>query len=290
MLTAAFFIVANAALTPPLTQAPVAAAQAPPPPDRPITRMVQNLGDDLARLGALDTLMILGAGGVASGVTSRSDDRVDRWTLDHPAPSWTVIGRVGGDGWTMGAAALGTWGLGKLSERPLLAHVGSDLIRAQVLNGVLTTSLKVTVNRRRPSGGKHAFPSGHTSATFASAGVLQQHFGWKAGAPAYAAASFVAWTRVRDPAHWVSDVVFGAAIGLASARAVTRGHHSRTWTLMPVGVPGGVGLVFLRIDPRRCADAADNQTLRDKRVFMFEQLRKIRSGDHHYLIDVDQFS
>ncbi len=250
MLTTAIFVVVNAALASPAAQAPGAAAQM-PPPDRPITGIVRNLGEDLRSLGGGDTLAILGGGGLAAAVISRSDDRVDRWTLDHPASSWTAIGRTGGDGWTMGIAALGTWGLGELLDRPLLAHVGSDLIRVQVLNGVLTTGLKVTVNRTRPYGGHHAFPSGHTSATFASAGVVQEHFGWKAGAPAYAAASFVALTRVRDRAHWVSDVVFGAAVGLASARAVTRGHRSRTWTLTPVAVPGGVGVVFMKINPGR---------------------------------------
>jgi len=223
------------------------ASQAPaPPPDRPITRIFQNLAEDAKRFPALDTLVILGAGGVISGLASGSDDRVDRWTLDHPAGSWTRIGRIGGDGWTMGGAALGTWLIGEVTDRPLVAHVGSDLIRVQALNGVITRVVKIAVNRKRPSGGGHAFPSGHASAAFASAGVLQQHFGWKGAVPAYAAASFMALTRVRDRAHWVSDVAFGAAVGLASARAVTRGHQSKTWTIMPTAVPGGAGIIVMR--------------------------------------------
>ena len=235
MLTAAFVIAVNAALSP---QAPL--------PDRPITRIVQNLGQDLLALRAFDSLVILGAGGAAAAIASNSDHQVDRWTMDHPAPSWTVMGRVGGDGWVMSGVALATWATGELTHHRLTAHVGSDLIRAHVLNGVLTTSLKVSVNRTRPNGGKHSFPSGHTSAAFSSAGVLQQHFGWKVGVPAYAAAGFVGLTRVRDRAHWVSDVVFGAAVGLASARAVARGHQSSTWTIVPVAVPGGGGIVFTR--------------------------------------------
>ena len=241
---AALAITASAAVAP-LQQVPQAPPQ-PPPPDRPITRIFQNLGEDLKRFPAMDTLVILGAGGAASAVSSNSDHRVDRWTLDHPAGSWTRIGRVGGDGWVMGGAALGTWIIGEVTDRRLVAHVGSDLIRAQVLNGVITRTVKVVVNRTRPSGGGHAFPSGHASAAFASAGVLQQHFGWKAAVPAYAAASFVALTRVRDRAHWVSDVVFGAAVGLASARAVTRGHQSKAWTITPVAMPGGAGLLVMR--------------------------------------------
>jgi len=234
----------------PTTQAAPAAPQAPapeaPPPDRPFARLFQNLGADFVSLGKADTIGILGGGGFAAVIASYSDDRVDRWTLDHPAPSVTAVGRLGGDGWTMAGAAVGTWAVGRALERPLLTHVGSDLIRAQVLNGVITRSLKIVVDRQRPSGGGHAFPSGHASASFASAGVLQQHFGWKAGVPAYAAASFVAWTRVRDRAHFVSDVVFGAALGLASARAVTRGHDSRTWAVTPMAIPGGAGILFTR--------------------------------------------
>jgi membrane-associated phospholipid phosphatase len=250
VLTVAFLIVANAAALTPQAQSPPVPDQA-PPPDRPITRLVQNLGEDLTRLPALDTLAILAAGGLAATVAGNSDHRVDRWTLDHPASSWTKIGRVGGDGATLAGAAIGTWALGALADQPLMTHVGSDLIRVQVLNGVLTTGLKVAVDRRRPSGGRHAFPSGHTSAAFASAGVLQQHFGWTVGAPALAASSFIAYTRVRDRVHWLSDVVFGAAVGLASARAVTRGHQSRSWSVTPVAVPGGVGVVFLKTGSRR---------------------------------------
>jgi membrane-associated phospholipid phosphatase len=241
----AIAVAAAAAVTPVQTQAPPSPT-APPPPDRPITRLVQNLGDDLVHLPAWDTLVILGAGGAASAIASNSDRRVDRWTLAHPAPSWTTIGRIGGDGWTMGGVALGTWLIGEATDRPLVAHIGSDLIRVQVLNGVITRGLKIVVGRTRPSGGDHAFPSGHTSAAFASAGVLHQHFGWKAGVPAYAAAGFIAITRVRDRMHWVSDAAFGAAVGLAAARAVTRGHDSRAWLVAPVIVRGGAGLIVTR--------------------------------------------
>ncbi len=226
-------------------------AQAPTPPpapddERPLTRIVQNLGRDLRDFPSIDTVIVLGAGGAAATIAGRSDHRVNRWTLDHAAPSFTAIGRVGGDGWTQGGIALGTWALGQATGHRLTAHVGSDLIRAQMLNAVTTLGLKIVVDRQRPSGGSHAFPSGHTSAAFASAGVVHGHFGWKAGVPAYAAASFVGWTRVRDRMHWVSDVVFGAALGLAAARTVTAGHRTRSWTVTPVVTTDGVGLWVTR--------------------------------------------
>ena len=197
-------------------------------------------------MASVETLIILGAGGAAAKIAGNSDESVDRWTVTHPAPSWTVIGRVAGDGWTMGGLALGTWGVGALTKNRLVEHVGSDLIRAQVMNGLLSRGLKIAVDRERPTGGGHAFPSGHTSASFTAAGVLHQHFGWKAGAPAYAAASFIGYTRIRDRAHWLSDAVFGAALGLASARAVTSDHRSQTWTIAPAAVPGGAAILFVR--------------------------------------------
>ena len=209
----------------------------------PLTNIIQNLGRDLRDFASFETLIILSAGGAGALIAGQSDDRVDSWTLDHPAGSWTAIGRVGGDGWLQGGIALSTWAVGTLTEHTLTAHVGSDLVRAQMANMVTTRVLKIAVDRRRPSGGGHAFPSGHTSATFTTAAVLHRHFGWKAGVPAYAAAGLVGLTRVRDRAHWVSDTVFGAGLGVAAAWTVTRGHDTGTWTITPVAVPGGGGLV-----------------------------------------------
>jgi membrane-associated phospholipid phosphatase len=240
---AAFLLTVSAAFAP---QARATPTPAPPPPDRPITHIFQNLGHDLQRMVSVDSLIVLGVGGAAAKIAGNSDEPVDRWTLENPAPSWTAIGRYGGDGWMMGGLALGTWGVGELTHHRLISHIGSDLIRTHAMNGLFTRGLKMATSRERPRGGGHAFPSGHTSATFATAGVLHEHFGWKVGAPMYAFASFVGYTRIRDRAHWLSDAVFGAALGLASARAVTHDHRSQTWTIAPAAVPGGAAIAFIR--------------------------------------------
>lgn len=121
------------------------------------------------------------------------------------------------------------------------------MIRAQAMNAVLTTTIKYAVDRTRPTGGGHAFPSGHTSAAFASAAVLHGHYGWKTGVPAFAVASFVGWTRVRDRSHWMSDVVFGAAIGTMTGLTVTAGHRQRSWVVVPTAGKSGVGVVVMKI-------------------------------------------
>lgn len=223
--------------------APATVAQVAPPADRPFARILPNLGHDLKGLGHRDSLVILGAGGIAAIVAQQSDDRGYNWGNDGPAGSWTDVGRMVGDGWVQGGLAVATWGVGRLTESPMTVHVGSDLIRAQTMNMLTTRVLKIAVDRQRPSGGRHAFPSGHTSASFTTAGVLHRHFGWKAGAPAYAAASFIATTRVRDRAHWVSDTVFGAALGLTAAWTVTRGHDQYDWSITPVVTANSAGIV-----------------------------------------------
>ena len=55
---------------------------------------------------------------------------------------------------------------------------------------------------------------------------------------AYAIAAYVAASRLSDNRHYLSDVVFGAAVGTIGGRTVTR-HGRETWTFGPAAVPGG---------------------------------------------------
>ncbi len=85
---------------------------------------------------------------------------------------------------------------------------------------VITQTLKYTVNKPRPdNNGSQSFPSGHTSAAFQGATFIQKRYGWKYGLPAYAAASFVGWSRIEGESdkHDVTDVVAGAVIGTLSS-------------------------------------------------------------------------
>jgi hypothetical protein len=79
--------------------------------------------------------------------------------------------------------------------------------------------------------------------------VLQRHFGWKVGAPAYGVAAYVAASRVEMKRHYLSDVAFGAALGIVAGRTVTVGRtHRFMVTPLPAasGTGGGVGLTLLR--------------------------------------------
>jgi len=95
--------------------------------------------------------------------------------------------------------------------------------RKQFYKSILSTAaitygLKKTIKKERPNAkDRESFPSGHTSLTFSSAAFIQKRYGWEYGLPAYAAASFVGWSRVESDNHHVEDVIAGALIGTVSA-------------------------------------------------------------------------
>jgi len=74
---------------------------------------------------------------------------------------------------------------------------------------VATYGLNYAIEEERPNGGSHSFPSAHTSISFASAEFMRKRYGWNYGIPAYAAALFVAYSRVEARQHHTHDVIAG---------------------------------------------------------------------------------
>jgi len=214
--------------------------------DKPFERVLHNLVHDVRTLPSIETLAIMSAGAAGALLVHPYDERVAQWAATTEYSSYSPLGDVLGEGWVQAAAALGTYGIGRLTKDRKITHIGSDLIRAQLLNGIITRGLKYSVERTRPNGGQHSFPSGHSSATFTTVAVLQNHFGWKVGVPAYAIATFIGWARFRDNSHWVSDVAFGSAIGLAVGRTIVVGHAPRSWQVVPTATKGGGAIFFIR--------------------------------------------
>ena len=106
---------------------------------------------------------------------------------------------------------------------------------------------KYAVGRNRPDGSNnHSLPSGHTATAFATAGVLQRHFGWKAGVPAYAFAGYVGASRMAANRHYLSDVVLGAGVGIAAAHTVTLTLGPRKFALGVAPTDGGAAVMFTR--------------------------------------------
>jgi membrane-associated phospholipid phosphatase len=90
-----------------------------------------------------------------------------------------------------------------------------------------TYALKYSINTKGPNGESRSFPSGHTSMAFSGASFLQKRYGWKFGIPAYAAASFVGWSRIESDNHYLKDVLAGAALGILSTYIFTDSYQKQ---------------------------------------------------------------
>jgi membrane-associated phospholipid phosphatase len=214
-------------------------------PDDSLSDLVNDIAADFRRLPSLDTATLFGAGAAAaffghaadrSLSTSMSGERA----LDRVLEPGNIIG-----GFQMQlGSALATYTIGRITHSPRVTAVGADLLRAHIVSQTVTGLVKVSAQRTRPDGTNLSFPSGHTSASFATATVLQRHFGWKVGVPAMGLATYVAAARIHEKRHFLSDVAFGAAIGLAAGRTVTIGRGDRQLAVAPLAVPGGGGVSF----------------------------------------------
>jgi membrane-associated phospholipid phosphatase len=144
------------------------------------------------------------------------------------------------------AVSIGTYIYGRAFDQPKVSHLGMDLLRAQALTEIMVEPIKFATQRARPDGSNSlSFPSGHAAITFAGATVLERHLGWKKAALAYVVAAYVASSRMHDNRHYLSDVIFGAAVGTIAGRTVTE-HGRETWSLVPAPVPGGTAVVLFR--------------------------------------------
>jgi membrane-associated phospholipid phosphatase len=123
-----------------------------------------------------------------------------------------------------------------------VSHLGFDLLRAQILALSLTYGIKVAVQRDRPNGNCCSFPSGHASVTFATASVLERHFGYRAAWPTFVIAGYVAASRLTENVHFLSDVLFGSALGIASGWTIVGRHGRQDFAVYPVPTRGGVAI------------------------------------------------
>jgi len=150
------------------------------------------------------------------------------------------FGNFYGEGWVEAGASLGGWTWGAFSNDLKLQEFGRDASESLFLATVLVTGTKYTVNRERPDGGGHSFPSGHAITAFCFAPVVQKYGGWELGIPAYALATLTAFARVEGYHHYLSDVIAGAALGIIVGNAVV-------YTPKDVTVSAGLGVIEAKL-------------------------------------------
>jgi len=150
----------------------------------------------------------------------------------------------------------GMYAAGMLFRSPTLADMGLHASESLVVASAVGFVLKGAVGRPLPrqphadadsyhfgrgvrvDGNWQAFPSGHTLAAFsvASAVTAEAMDRWPAharlvGFLTYGAASAAGVSRLYNNAHWVSDIIFGAGIGIFSGiKTVQYAHeHPNNW-------------------------------------------------------------
>jgi hypothetical protein len=81
-----------------------------------------------------------------------------------------------------------------------------------------------------------AFPSGHTIAAWSVASVIAKQYKNYKLVPilAYTAATGVGLSRITQDAHWMSDVIIGAALGYTIGSFVAKERKNTKWSIFPV--------------------------------------------------------
>ena len=157
---------------------------------------------------------ILLGGIVGAGIAYKKDDAFNNYAQTNGLMP-NQMAKIG-DFWGSGGELL-LWGVLATSENKneKLRYAST----AFVANGLLTYGLIFGVGRNRPNGkNKRSFPSGHTSNSFLTATIAQEIYGSKIGIPAYILAGVTGLSRIHDNEHYLSDVIFGAVLGMAVGR------------------------------------------------------------------------
>ncbi len=153
------------------------------------------------------------------------------------------------------AAVYGLNALG-IKGKNNFGNVTAIAVKSFLLNDMLTYTLKRSVDSERPNGDPHSFPSGHTSVVFAMAQIVHHEFGGQSiwySVGAYSSAATVGFMRMAKGAHWASDVMVGAGIGMLATELVYLTHqykwdwgHVKNFDIFPFsfGQQKGLTLVY----------------------------------------------
>jgi membrane-associated phospholipid phosphatase len=220
----------------------------PAPPSKSFWAPFTAAPRDFVNFFSSDTAKILGAATAGIMVVHDWDDEWIAMSQGRLQPAAAFRpGNIGGGAIAQLGGAFLVYSVGKATRLKPVAEVGSDLFRAQLLTQAIVQGMKLTFRRERPDGSsRYSMPSGHTAGAVATATVLQRRYGWKVGIPAYAAGTYVAVARMSANKHHLTDVMAGAAVGLAAGRTVTVGLSKHRFALGVAPTQGGAAITFTK--------------------------------------------
>jgi hypothetical protein len=165
---------------------------------------------------AFDTtgLIVLAVGAGATAVAFSQDQ------VMHD--SWVNNQRMGKD-----ISGFGNfWGTGIPEASIALAQLiwdnknGVPHSQSLIMSTGVVYGLKYATQRPRPdSDTKTSFPSGHTQVSFVTATHIAVAYGVWPSLPFFGAGIITGLSRLADNAHWFSDVVAGATVGILFGRS-----------------------------------------------------------------------
>lgn len=131
------------------------------------------------------------------------------------------------------AVPVGMFIVGLIKDEKNLKSKSVEILASVAVAAIATEGLKIIINRQRPyqkypldvfpydaSENGQSFPSAHTSLSFATATSLALVYKkWYISVPAFIWATGVGYSRLYLGEHYPSDVMAGAAVGMASAYA-----------------------------------------------------------------------
>jgi hypothetical protein len=226
---------------------PKPAGPPPTPQHTGIKAMLRGLVTDVKHLPSTENLFWAGTGGGLALAVHPADDSVNQHLVGSGAAATVFApGEILGELPTLLGTAATIYSIGRIKDQPKVSHMGSDLIQSLLIAEGLTQALKYTVRRERPDqSGRNSFPSGHAADTFAFATALERHLGWRGAVPGYIFSSYVASSRLHENVHFLSDVVFGSAVGIIAGRTVTR-HGRENYPVNIALLPGGAVIMFTK--------------------------------------------
>tara|TARA_Y100001954_G_scaffold221011_1_gene256698 strand:+ start:1216 stop:1737 length:522 start_codon:yes stop_codon:yes gene_type:complete len=111
------------------------------------------------------------------------------------------------------------------------------LAKSYITTQGITHFTKKIINAKRPNGGNHSFPSGHTASAFTGVNFLYKHYGPTYALPALLIASSVGHSRIKGKYHTLFDVVCGALLSIGIDE-----FYYRKMELKPIRVGGAPGI------------------------------------------------